>query len=47
MLGGIFNDGFQAVMADGRSGRFLPKNLPPATLRSLIDPADGKPDTPP
>jgi Protein kinase domain/Protein of unknown function (DUF1559) len=38
MLGGIFHYGFQAVMADGRSSRFLPKNIPPATLRTLITP---------
>ncbi|HVS35796.1 MAG TPA: protein kinase [Gemmataceae bacterium] len=42
MLGGIFRDGFQAAFADGRSGRFLPKNLPPATLRALITPAGGE-----
>src|SRR5262249_40381611 len=35
MLGGIFHEGFQAVMADGRTGRFLPKNFPPAMLRGL------------
>jgi hypothetical protein len=48
MLGGIFqNGGFQAVMADGHTGRFLSKNLPPATLRALITPAGGEEVTPP
>jgi len=42
MLGGIFHDGFQAVMADGQSTRFLPKKTPPATLRALITPAGGE-----
>ncbi len=42
MLGGIFNSGFQAVTADGRSGRFLPKNTPPATLRAMISPRRGE-----
>ena len=36
MLGGIFHDGFQAVMADGRSSRFLPKKIPPETIRAMI-----------
>jgi hypothetical protein len=42
MLGGIFHDGFQAVMADGRTGRFLPKNIDPKKLRALITPAGGE-----
>jgi hypothetical protein len=42
MLGGIFHDGFQAVMADGRNVRFLPKKIKPATLRALITPAGGE-----
>ena len=43
MLGGIFHDGFQAVMADGSTGRFLPKKMLPATLRAMITPAGGEP----
>jgi hypothetical protein len=46
-LGGIFHDGFQAVMADGRTGRFLPRNIAPATLRALITPNGGELVTPP
>jgi hypothetical protein len=42
MLGGIFHDGFQAVFADGRSVRFLPRNIPPDTLRALITPGGGE-----
>jgi hypothetical protein len=41
-LGGIFPGGFQAVMADGRRARFLPKDIPPATLRALITPNGGE-----
>jgi hypothetical protein len=46
-LGGIFHNGFQAVMADASTGRFLPKDIPPATLRALITPAGGENVTPP
>jgi hypothetical protein len=46
-LGGIFPGGFQAVMADGRTARFLPKDIPPATLRALITPNGGENVTPP
>jgi hypothetical protein len=42
-LGGIFHNGFQAVMADGSTGRFLPKNTPPADLRTMIVPPLPKP----
>ena len=41
-LGGIFRDGFQAVMADGRTGDYLPKDVDPVKLRALITPAGGE-----
>ncbi|HEX3148435.1 MAG TPA: protein kinase [Gemmataceae bacterium] len=41
-LGGIFRDGFQAVMADGRTGNYLPKDIDPVKLRALITPAGGE-----
>jgi hypothetical protein len=47
MLGGIFHDGFQAAFADGRTGRYFPRNIPPETLRALITPRGGEVVTPP
>jgi hypothetical protein len=47
MLGGIFDDGFQAAFADGRTGRFFPKTTPPTTLRALITPRGGEELPPP
>jgi hypothetical protein len=41
-LGGIFHEGFQAAFADGRTGRFLPKNLPNEIRRALITPRGGE-----
>ena len=40
-LGGLFDGRFHAAMADGRVQRFR-KGIDPATLKLLIDPADGK-----
>jgi hypothetical protein len=37
-LGGIFRDAFQAILADGSSGTFLPKEIDPVKLRALITP---------
>jgi hypothetical protein len=47
MLGGIFHEGFQAAFADGRTGRYFPRNIPPETLRALITPQGGEVVTPP
>ncbi|MFL5245466.1 MAG: DUF1559 domain-containing protein [Gemmataceae bacterium] len=40
-LGGLFKEGFHAVMADG-SVRFFPRSVSEETLRAAIDPAYGK-----
>jgi hypothetical protein len=36
LLGGIFHDGFQAAFADGRSLRFLPRDMSADTIRAMI-----------
>ncbi len=41
-LGGLFDGRFHAAMGDGSVSRFR-KGVDPATLRLLIDPADGVP----
>jgi hypothetical protein len=40
-LGGLWENGFNAVTADG-ARHFLPKDIPPATLRALITPDGGE-----